>query len=177
MVRVKNKIYFSLAVVNYWRMGSFLSELCINASHFLWIKPPSRRNFTRQLITEHACRSYPLEAGHSQNIHVLYCPQIFEEKTSWPKNGVAWLKQARRRFGQENVKQAVDSARAARLFGTFLYRHGTSAAWNFLNSRCLVDATPRRRFSLSFSKLSYGPWKFNFCPVDLHLERQRWNGL
>ena len=50
----------------------------------------------------------PLEAGYRQNIHVLYCPQIFEEKTSWPKNGVAWLKRARRRLGQKNVKQAVD---------------------------------------------------------------------
>lgn len=50
----------------------------------------------------------PLEAGYRQNIHVLYCPQISEEKSAWPKNGVAWLKQARRRLGQENVKQAVD---------------------------------------------------------------------
>ena len=52
--------------------------------------------------------SLPLEAGYRQNIHVLYCPQISEEKSAWPKNGVAWLKQARRRLGQENVKQAVD---------------------------------------------------------------------
>ena len=50
----------------------------------------------------------PLEASYRQNIHVLYCPQIFEEKSAWPKNGVAWLKQARRRLGQEHVKQAVD---------------------------------------------------------------------
>ena len=51
----------------------------------------------------------PLEAGckcYSQNIHVLCCPQT--EKTAWPKNSVAWLKQARRRLGQENVKQAED---------------------------------------------------------------------
>ena len=92
-----------------------------------------------------------LEAGYRQNIHVLYCPQIFEEKSAWPKNGVAWLKQARRL--RLICKTATLHVQHTCLVHFFIV---TARAQREI-SRFIVDANPRRRFSLSFSKLSYGP--------------------
>lgn len=116
----------------------------------------------------------PLEAGYRQNIHVLYCPQISEEKSAWPKNGVAWLKQARRRLGQENVKQAVDYFAKQQLctcstpfWSAFLYCHGTGATWNFT----LYGG--RKSKAKIFWLLNNRQWRLFLVVYDVQLGKQR----
>ena len=69
----------------------------------------------------------------------------------------------RRRDGKENWKKAIvlyqqnnNSARASRLFCTFLSRRCTTAMWSFLISRThfTKKANTTLKFSFSFSKLN-----------------------
>ena len=83
------------------------------------------------------------------------------------------LKQGRRRKQRERQKSdrfSKNFARASRFFlATFLSRRYTTATWNFLISRARSMESVNRvqKFSFSFSKLRYGPFR-EFCQHLTH---------
>ena len=72
--------------------------------------------------------------------------------------------------------QNNNSARASRLFGTFLCRHCTTTTWICLISRFLEDVNTRRRLSFPFRECRYSLWEFNSGKNSQHLTNSmRWN--
>lgn len=96
----------------------------------------------------------PLEAGYRQNIHVLYCPQIFEEKNRMAQKwrGMAWASTKAARPGKRQTssrlicKSATLHVQHTCLVHFFIV---TARAQREI-SRFIVDANPRRRFSFLF---------------------------
>lgn len=135
----------------YWPMESCFSELCIDASHFLWIKPLSRRHFTRQLITQHACRSYLWRPVTGKIYAFCTAHRYLKENPHGPKMASHGSSKheggsARKTSNKQYINlQNSNSARAARLFGQRFFIVTARAQREI--SRCMVDANLRRRFS------------------------------
>ena len=79
--------------------------------------------------------------------------------------------------GNENVKnnwfnkQNSNFARASRYFCTFLLCSCTTTTWKYLIWRFMEDVNKQRRNFISLSELGYGPLKFSFRRVHLHLTK------
>ena len=135
-------------------------------SHFLWMKPLSRRHFTQQLITQHAVPTFEgrLQAKCTHSVLPTNIWRKNRMAQKWRRMAQASTKAARPRKRQTSSRlylQNSNSARALHVQHTFLVHFVIVTPRAHCEiSRCMVDANLRRRFS--FSKLSYGPWKFNF---------------
>ena len=68
-------------------------------------------------------------------------------------------------------KQNNNFARASRFFVHFFARFCTTTTWKCLISRFMEDVNKQRRNFISLSELEYGPLKFSFRRVRLHLTK------
>ena len=80
--------------------------------------------------------------------------------------------------GDENVKkhnrfykENNSFVRALHFFCTFLSRFCTTTTWKCLISCFMEDVNKQRRNFISLSQLGYGPLKFSFRRVRLHLTK------
>ena len=83
-------------------------------------------------------------------------------------------RRGRRRERQKNnrfYKQNNSFARASHFFCTFLSRFCTTKTWKCLISCFMEDVNKQRRNFISLSELGYGPLKFSFRRVRLHLTK------
>ena len=83
-------------------------------------------------------------------------------------------RRGRRRGRQKNnrfYKQNNSFARASNFFCTFLSCFCTTTTWKCLLSCFMEDVNKQRRNFISLSELGYGPLKFSFRRVRLHLTK------